>query len=388
MTVDPETEPESPLRRILSPGLRGNQLLRFALLVVGIPPTLYAFHYLFIHIPLGVDMEIPLQAAQRWVSGEVVYDPASFAIAAGPGLPFLYPPFLLPFLVPLLLLPAQVVLGAWVLTCLAASAWALRRLCVPWPWVPLLLASPPFAEGILAGNVQVVLFALFVAMFIARAAAPPFQPPDRDPAGPEASLVRDGLLASLIAMVKASQLHPWVYLLRRRWRSAILGAAMLGAVVLATVPITGLALWSDWLQQVQRAADPAWANGGFGLDRYLGATASRAIAIACVLAVLFVPRRDAGAWVGILSVVGSIYLRTFGLLFLLPAGLRIRRELGLAAFALIGTYTVSGMWAGIVIVVVGFTLGSRFAALREPKTTERAIPLLAGRPERATATAD
>jgi hypothetical protein len=68
----------------------------------------------------------------------------------------------------------------------------------------------------------------------------------------------------------------------------------------------------------------------------------------------------------VLSVVGGLSLRTYGLLFLLPAGFRIRRELGLVAFALIGTFTELGMWSGIVVVFVGWVLAPRVPALLEP----------------------
>jgi hypothetical protein len=84
------------------------------------------------------------------------------------------------------------------------------------------------------------------------------------------------------------------------------------------------------------------------------------------VAVLVVPRRTAGAWVGVLAVVGSLSLRTYGLLFLLPAGLAIRRELGILAFAFIGTFTEAGMWTGIVLVAASWALAARWPALLEP----------------------
>jgi hypothetical protein len=361
----------SPLRRIVTVGTPSNRLLRFALLILSIPPTLYAFQLLFFNHPFGVDLEIPLNAAQHWVDGEVVYDPAAFEITGGEGLPYLYPPFLLPFLVPLLALPRELVLWTWVIVCLAASVWALYRLRIPWVWVPLLLISPPFAEGILGGNVQIVLFAFFVAMFVSTQPAPAFLPLARDPADPTvddppAPALREGLLATTIAAFKVSQLHPWLYLARHRWRAAFLGAAVFGIVVLATVPLTGIDLWFDWFAQVRRASDPSWPIGGIGLARYIGALPATAIAVACVVAILFVPRREAGAWVGVLSVVGSLSLRTYGLLFLFPAGLAIRRELGLIAFAFIGTFTELGMWTGILIVSIAWAASARWRGLREP----------------------
>jgi hypothetical protein len=209
-------------------------------------------------------------------------------------------------------------------------------------------------------------------MFVARdPSARPFHPTDRDPADPNeasppAPALREGLLATTIAAFKVSQLHPWVYLARHRWRAAILGAAVFGGIVLLTVPLTGIDLWWAWLEQVRRAADPSWPIGGLGLGRYLGAAVGLIAAVACVLALLVIPRREAGSSVGVLSVVGATSLRTYGLLLLLPAGLKLRRELGLLAFAFIGTFTELGMWSGIVIVAVAYGLSWRLRWLREP----------------------
>ena len=365
------------LRRVLTPGTPANRLLRFALLVLAIPPTLYAFQRLYFNHPFGVDLEIPLRAAGRWVDGGIVYDPTSFDVVIGAGLPYLYPPFLLPFLAPLLVLPLQAVLWAWVLICLGASIWALRRLRVPWVWMPLCLISPPFAEGILGGNVQIVLFALFCAMFVdwirgtrtaALGSTEAFHPPPRDPSdsATSPSAAREGILATTIAAFKVSQIHPWLYLLRWRWRAALLGVAVFGVVVLATLPLTGIDLWFDWVDQVRRASDPNWAIGGLGLGHYLGPTVGTVVAIICLALVFFIPRRESGAWLGILSVVGSVSLRTYGLLFLAPAGLAIRRELGILAFGLIGTFTEIGMWLGVVVVTISWLAAQRWPVLREP----------------------
>jgi hypothetical protein len=245
--------------------------------------------------------------------------------------------------------------------------------------MPLLLISPPFAEGILGGNVQILLFALFTALFVAQdRSTPPFHPMPRDPADPTGPTIRDGLMATTIAAFKVGQLHPWLYVAVRRWRAALVGVVIFGLVVLATVPITGIALWADWVDQVRRAADPGWAVSGLGLGRYIGPLPATLIAIACILAVAFVPRHEAGAWVGVLSVIGSLSLRTYGLLFLAPAGLAIRRELGLLAFALIGTFTEAGMWAGIWVIAGAWLASTRWPRLRERRQTTSVSSATAG----------
>ena len=131
---------------------------------------------------------------------------------------------------------------------------------------------------------------------------------------------------------------------------------------------TGIGVWTDWLTQLRLASDPAWHAGGIALTRYLPNGLGLAIAIACLAIVPFVPWRVAGAWIGLLSVVGALSLHTFGLLFLLPAMLLIRREISLIAAILIATYTLEGTWAAILICAISFSLSSRWAILREPVT--------------------
>ena len=114
--------------------------------------------------PLMVDLEIPLRAAERWVSGGEPYLASSFSAPEGYGLPFLYPPPVLPFLAPLLALPRGVVVAAWLAATLGAAVFVARRLGVPWRAVPVVLCWVPFSEGLVGGNAQVLLVAGFVGL--------------------------------------------------------------------------------------------------------------------------------------------------------------------------------------------------------------------------------
>ena len=67
-----------------------------------------------------------------------------------------------------------------------------------------------------------------------------------------------------------------------------------------------------------------------------------------------------------LSVWGTPSLHPFGLLFLVPAMLLIRRELALIGATLIATTTYQGSWVGIVIVSLALLASLRYPALREP----------------------
>ena len=163
-----------------------------------------------------------------------------------------------------------------------------------------------------------------------------------------------GGLATIVGAIKVSQPHPWLYVLRHRpARCARRRDRRRVVIVAATVPLPGLALWFDWVAQLRLASDTTWDLGGFAIPgscRPVSAWSSRSPVL---VAVWFVPRERAGAWIGVLSVVGSLSLHIFGLLFLVPAMLLIRREAALLAAIFIATYSYEGAWAGIVICAVG-----------------------------------
>ncbi len=287
----------------------------------------------------ATDIEIPLRAAERWLSGAVVYDPAAFD-RRGAELPFLYPPLTLPVLAPLTWLPRALVHIGAALACLAAALVACRRLGMPrWTW-PLALLWPPFSEGIISANVQVPLFAAFCVAFV----------PVREPSH------ADGLLATLVGTFKVSQFQPWLVMLRKRPLSAVAGAVVVGAFGLLVLPLVGTGSWFDWLGQATRAGDPAWDYAGEPLSLVVGRPAGLAITVLTGLAAFFVPWRSAAAVVGLLVVVGAPSLHMYGFLFVLPALLSIRLELGLLAAALIASYQYPLIWAGVAVAAVGLLL--------------------------------
>ena len=344
-----------------------DRLLRAGLAVVVVLLMGMAVIDLIRHYPWGVDLEIPLRAAQRWVQGGRPYLPESFLAGPGYDVPFLYPPFVLPFLVPLLTLPRLALTAGWFALEVAVAAWTCRRLAIPWRWVPLVLLWPPFAEALLGGNVQIVLFGAFVGLLFAPASARgPWHPLDRDPADDGRPALMDGLLGVMNGAFKATQAHPWVLLLRRRPRAALLGAGVVLFVVLLTLPMTGIQLWFDWLAQLNRANDPNWALVGASFSQYLPRPLAIGVTVMTIGLVFVVPRRYAGPWLGILMIIGSPSLRIFGLLFLLPGMLLIRRELALLAAMLVASYTFIGLWLAVGVVAVGLALGRWNPAWLEP----------------------
>ena len=311
---------------------------------------------------LGVDIEIPLRAADRWLAGGQPYQAQAFITGSGATLPFLYPPVVLPLFAVLSWLPrTPVLLGAFAVMLVAAVV-AARRLRIPWLWIPLALLWRPFFEGIVHTNLTILTFLAFIVLFYRRTGSP-WRADPRDVSRPDESVVEVGALATVIGAVKVSQPHAWLFVLHYRWRAAAIGALAVVALVLLTLPLTGNQPWFDWLDQLRRAGNPAWTAGGFGLPRYLPPLVASAIALACIFAIWFVPRQEGGPWVGILSTVGAVSLHQFGLLFLIPGMLMIRLEIALVAACLIATHSGRGAWAGIILITAAYAC-SRFAPIR------------------------
>ena len=336
----------------------------------------------FLAWSLGVDLEIPLRAASRWAAGGQPYVASSFTLTSGPDLPFLYPPWLLPLLAPIAGLPRVVVMAPWLILEAVVAIWTCRRLAVPWPAIPLLLLWPPFMEGLITGNVQVIQLAAFVAIFFVPGRSWELRPrlpeePDTRPSTPTRGRRRiinrdvlDGLLAAGVGAFKYTQLLPLAWMLRPRPRAAIIGAVALAAVVVAMLPFTGIGLYRDWLDQLARAADPNWAPAGGPLAFLVGRPVATAAAVVAVAAMFFVRGRDAGAWVGIALLVAAPSVHGYGMLFLLPTLLVLRRDLAITLAIVIARYTLLGWWVSIAVAAAALALSARFPELRAPVRRE------------------
>lgn len=342
-----------------------NRLLRTFLWVAAAGVSIVGVRDLLAGYPPFVDLEIPLRAAERWLAGGQPYLASAFGAPAGYDLPFLYPPFILPLVAPLTFLPRDVVCLVWLASCVGTALWIVGRLGIPWPIAPFILLWPPFAEAILGGNLQLLLVGAFVVLFFGRSARP-WTPAPRDPADRTQPAIRDGILGAAIPAAKLSQPHAWVALFRRRPTAALAGMGAAAALATATLPLVGMDAWDAWIEQLRRAADPAWPIAGASLTAGLPAIVGLAVAAATALACLVVPLARLGAWTGILTVVGAPSLRIFGVLFALPAMLAVRREVALLAAALIASYTLQGLWAGLALVMGTLLAAERYPALREP----------------------
>jgi len=311
----------------------------------------------------AVDCEIPLRAAQRWLEGGQPYDPASFQAPEGPGLPFLYPPWLLPLLAPLVPLPRAAVHAAWVAACLAGALLACRRLGLRPVWWPLAIAWPPFLEGIWNGNVQVLLFAAFVCAF--------WEPVPRGTGHGRPRLLDrpgalgpgQGLLAAVVGSLKVSQVHAWLLTARVRPRAALVGALPLLAVAALTLPLVGWEAYRQWLDQAGRAVDPSWPPIGAPLSLLVGRPVAIGVSVASLVAVFLLPRRQAAVWTGFLLVAGAPTVHTYAWLFLLPALLELRSEFALLGALYFASYSLHGFWLGFAQIAVLLALSSRYPAL-------------------------
>ena len=382
-----------PTNRLLNFGLAG----LFILLVVTVLPGFLTWSF-------GVDLEIPLRAAGRWSSGGQPYLASSFAETTGPTLPFLYPPWLLPLLAPIATLPRSAVLAVWLVIGLAVAVWTCRRFSIPWLAIPIVLAWPPFTEGLVTGNVQLIQFAAFAALFYVPGRSWSPRPRDVeltgagrpgvgslgvDPAAtpaagpiarlgerirsafrvdlhPHASDAADGLLAACVGALKYTQLLPLAWLVRPRFRAAVVGGVALAVVIVVLLPFTGFAVYRDWLAQLGRAAAPSWQAVGAPLSFLTGRPLALAATVAAVVACFFLRGRDAGAWVGIALIVAAPSVHGYGFLFLVPALLTIRRDMAISLAVVISRYNPYGCWAAVAIAAVALAASTRFPALRAP----------------------
>jgi len=285
------------------------------------------------------DLSLDLAAGGRYLNGQQPYLTALMTSypADETQLPFLYPPFTLPFFAVLSQLPQVLVFAGWLAASLAGSVAALRWLGVRWAWVAPLLLWPPLFEGIDVGNVAVLTFVLFVA-------AP-----------------RRPWLLPAMAVFKLQSAVPSLWLVReRRWSNLAIGVILVGGLVLATLPMVGVAAWSDWfrgLQLFQASQAKLPALYGLALPRYLPYSAFLIVSLAAVAAAAIVGRRNAGlARLGVASVVTSPSLNRHGLLVALP-GLLGNGELvcwlGMAV-------TANGIAIGWWLMVAAAAIGTNF----------------------------
>jgi hypothetical protein len=116
---------------------------------------------------------------------------------------------------------------------------------MPWWAVPVVLLWPPFVEGLITGNVQVIQFAAFAAVFYVPGRNWELRPrvligasEHREPRTVTlARDVLDSILAAAVGAFKYTQLLPLAWLVRPRPRAAIIGGVSLVVLAVAMLPL-------------------------------------------------------------------------------------------------------------------------------------------------------
>lgn len=349
----------------LGPGTRLTNLVRVGLGLIAVSVFVVQAIPVVTAFPVAIDLIIPLKAAERWLSGGVVYVAGGFT---NPEVlpPFLYPPFVLPLLAPLTVLPELAVRLAWFSAAAVAAVLACRRLAIPWVLVPGVLLWAPMVGGIWGGNLQIFLFAAFVTVFWRRPDRYDLRPSPRNLDRASEIDSRLTFLAAAVGAVKFTQGHAWLALAGRAPRAAALGLIPWAILVLLTLPLVGIGLYGAWLEQLSRASNPAWPAMGVSLLAYLPSPLFAALTVGSVVVALRLRGPDSGAWLGMVVFLVAPNMHNFSGLMLLPALLRIRREFALLAAILTSSYTAQGWWLGVAIVIGTMLAGLRWPILREP----------------------
>ncbi len=259
------------------------------------------------------DLEVYLGSAQRWLDGGSPY--LTSALSVWPNGPrndyFLYPPALLPFFGFLAQLPEPLVAASWTAAMIACSYAGFRLIGLGKGWSLALLAFPPVFIGFESGNVASLTFLLFAASFRAGGA----------------------LVVDTIFKVQAGV--PVLWLIReRRFRAIAVGAAVVAAVVLATLPVVGTDAWRQWWQGLgYRALSQIEVPALFGYSyaKVIPGPVYVAMIVAFIgLAFAFRGRRGLAAF-GLASVFASPALWPHGFVFALPAVLMLESDVAVVA---------------------------------------------------------
>jgi hypothetical protein len=284
-----------------------------------------AFRDLGIYLRAGLDFRLGQPIYLTDLVRSLPADPTAY--------PYLYPPPTLPFAAVLSLLPDALVTIAWGAMLLASALGGMRLVGIGWRWGIVLLAWPPFAQGLYVGNVALPLFLLF--------AAGPF------------------LGASLLvgALLKPQSAIAGLWLVReRRWQAIGVAIGILAGLVVVTLPITGVDPWRAWLDGLGwfSRSQPLVPRTFYGLAlaEYVPAILAIGAAVAALLAALLVRGRPGLARLGVASVVASPSLYAHGFTIALPALLELR---ALVFWTAIGITSVAGglSWFVALALVAG-----------------------------------
>ena len=302
------------------------------------------------------DLHIYLKAGQHFIDGQAVY--LTEPLRARPGdlsnYPFLYPPLTLPAFALLSPFPWPLVDAAWLAASTAIAVWSLRRFGLSWRWTLAALLWPPFMQGLYVGNVMVPLVALFAAAPFARRAA--------------------GLAVAPVFKIYSAITTLWLIREGRLLELAV-GGAFVVFVALATLPMVGVGLWSDWLKGLglYRESQPVLPNSlyGIGLPHYAPEWLWLLVATVVVVLALMARGREGLTRLGLATVIASPSLYAHGFVVATPAYLSLRSVWLWTAVAITGVAPGLGWWLAIALLIASWYV----PALRRSSTREEVHPL-------------
>jgi hypothetical protein len=283
------------------------------------------------------DLELYLIAGHRFLHGLPVYITSLPPTVPGDPalLPFVYPPFTLPFFAALAALPHVAAIAIFEAMCVAAVAGGLRLIGVRWSFVPLLLLWPPLAIGIQVGNVACFSFLVLAAAWSVPEVIPlggVFKP-------------QTGLMA--------------LWLVReRRLRTLAVGLGGLALGIIATLPLTGIAIYGEWLRSLGLFQDWLVIHPGvmaFALQRSFGGLAAAGIAVVVVIVALLAGGRDGLARIAIGATASSPTVYVHGFSLVLPSILFLDAASAWAVLALAPWGRV--FWPAVALVLLALALG-------------------------------
>jgi hypothetical protein len=284
------------------------------------------------------DLGIYLKAGEHFRDGSAVYmqTPMTVQPIDRTNYPFLYPPCTLPLFGALSLLPVVLAQTLWVGCSLGLGLLGLRLFGLQRRWLVPALLWPPLFQGLWVGNVAVPALALFAL-------------------GPwlGACLVLGAVFKSYTGLAA-------LWLVReRRWMQIGAGVGALFLFVAATLPLTGLGLWTDWLNGLltyQTSQASLAALYGFGLPRFVPFAVYAALAVAAVVAALMARGTESLARLGTATVVASPSLFGHGLLVAVPSMLSMRALWLWLAVGFVSTPSGLQWWLAVVVVAASWAV--------------------------------
>jgi hypothetical protein len=179
---------------------------------------------------------------------------------------------------------------------------------------------------------------------------------------------------------KAQAAVPSLWLLRdRRWRGFALGCSIVAGLILVTLPLTGVAIYGDWLRGLQAFEGTIRRFPliqGVALQHYVPQVAAVVFAVATVIAAAAASGRMGLARFGLASIAASPTVYVHGLTFILPAALFLDAA---SLWLILGLVpTTLGAWVAIAVAGVALLAGLVRSSAGPPSGATGSSPLAAG----------